>query len=218
MVYDLVKNIDNKLSSKLNYIVTTPTGYTKEEKLPLIVFLHGAGERGDDINKLKIYCVPKLFCNDQDYNGERVITLSPQCPSYNYTWYDFKLDVIDLINSVAEEYNVDKDRISLCGISMGGFGTWEIAMQVPNMFSAIAPICSGGMSWRTWSLTKLPIRVYHGRRDDVVPFAYSELMVNAIKAQGGNVEFTAYDDLSHNCWDRAFEESDLIHWLANSKK
>ena len=215
MVQDFSKKIDNKLSPKLNYSVTTPTNFSKEEKLPLIVFLHGAGERGDDINKVKVYCVPKLFGNNPDL--ERVVTLSPQCP-YNYTWYDFKWDVIELIEDVVKEYNIDSDRVTLCGISMGGFGTWEIAMQVPQMFAAIAPICSGGMSWRTWSLTKLPIRVYHGRRDDVVPFVYSELMVNAIRAQGGNVDFIAYDDLSHNCWDRAFEESDLINWLANAKK
>ena len=215
MVYDLVKQIDSKLSTKLNYTITTPTNFSKEEKLPLIVFLHGAGERGDDINKVKVYCVPKLFGKNQDM--ERVVTLAPQCP-YNLTWYDFKWDVISLIEDVIKEYNIDENRVSLTGISMGGFGTWEIAMQVPHMFSAIAPICSGGMSWRAWALTKLPIRVYHGRRDSVVPFVYSELMVNAIKAQGGNVEFIAYDDLDHNCWDRAYEETDLIGWLAGSSR
>ena len=215
MVQDFVKKIDSKLSPKLNYSVTTPTNFSKEEKLPLIVFLHGAGERGDDIDKVKVYCIPKLFCKNQDL--ERVVTLSPQCPC-EYTWYDFKWNVIDLINDVIEEYNIDKDRVTLCGISMGGFGTWEIALQAADMFAAIAPLCSGGMSWRSWYLRNTPIRVYHGKRDDVVPFAYSELMVNAIKAQGGNVEFIAYEDLSHNCWDRAFEESDLIHWLANAKK
>ncbi|MBQ8344015.1 MAG: dienelactone hydrolase family protein [Clostridia bacterium] len=215
MVQDFVKKIDSKLSPKLNYSVTTPTNFSKEEKLPLIVFLHGAGERGDDIDKVKVYCIPKLFGKNQDL--ERVVTLSPQCPC-EYTWYDFKWNVIDLINDVIEEYNIDKDRVTLCGISMGGFGTWEIALQAADMFAAIAPLCSGGMSWRSWYLRNTPIRVYHGKRDDVVPFAYSELMVNAIKAQGGNVEFIAYEDLSHNCWDRAFEESDLIHWLANAKK
>jgi len=217
MVQHLIKKLDSKLSPKLNYILTTPTNYSKEERLPLIVFLHGAGERGDDIEKLKVYCVPKLFCKDQDYNGERVITLSPQCP-LELTWYDFKWDVIELINEIADEYNVDRDRITLTGISMGGFGTWEIGLQASHMFAAIAPLCSGGMSWRAWYLSRIPIRVYHGKLDDVVPFAYSELMVDAIKAQGGNVDFIAYDDLSHNCWDRAYEESDLIHWLASAKR
>ncbi len=203
--------------SRLKYILTAPTDFDKSESLPMIVFLHGAGERGDDLEKLKAHCIPKLFTLDQDYASTRVITISPQCPQ-EYTWYDYKWDVISLIDEVAEEYNVDKDRISLCGISMGGFGTWEIALQVPEKFSAIAPICGGGMSWRAWYLRNTPIRVYHGRRDDIVPICMSETMVNAIRLQGGNVEFTIYDDLAHDCWTRAFEQTDLIPWLANSKK
>ena len=203
-------------AKRLNYILTAPNDVKEGEKLPLIVFLHGAGERGDDVEKLKVYCVPKLFTKNEEH--VRAYTLSPQCPAHPFTWYDFKNEVMALIDEIIAQNQIDPKKVSLCGISMGGFGTWEIAMQVPHMFAAIAPICSGGMSWRSWALTKLPIRVYHGRRDDVVPFVYSELMVNAIRAQGGNVDFIAYDDLSHNCWDRAFEGSDLINWLANAKK
>lgn len=201
----------------LNYILTTPTGFDKSERLPLLVFLHGAGERGDDLELLKAHAIPKLFTNNQDYGGLRVITLSPQCPQER-TWYDYKWEVISLIKSVAEEYNVDESRISLCGISMGGFGTWEISLQVPELFSAIAPVCGGGMNWRAWYVRNLPIRVYHGRLDDIVPLSQSEAMVNSIRLQGGNVEFTIYDDLGHCCWERAFEHTDLISWLVNSKK
>ena len=96
---------------------------------------------------------------------------------------------------------------------MGGFGTWEMAMTY-SKFYKIAPLCGGGMNWRAWALN-MPIRVYHGRRDDVVPLSQSEAMVNSVKQQGGSVEFTIYDDLSHNCWDRAFEETDLIEWLVD---
>ncbi|MBQ8162833.1 MAG: dienelactone hydrolase family protein [Clostridia bacterium] len=204
-------------TEKLKYILTTPTDFDKKnESLPLIVFLHGSGERGDDIEKLKVYCIPKIFTKDPD--TERAITLSPLCHSER-TWFDYKWHVIKLIDDIADEYNVDKDRITLCGISMGGFGTWEIAMTVPEKFAAIAPICGGGMSWRAWYLRNMPIRVYHGAKDDIVPLQYSEIMVNAIKAQGNNnIELTVYDDLSHPCWDRAFEKTDLVKWLATSKK
>ena len=203
-------------ATTLKYILTLPTDFSKEEKLPLIVFLHGAGERGDDLQKLKIYAIPKLFCNDCDYNGTRVITLSPLCPD-GITWYDLKKEVFSLIESVCSEYNVDRENISLCGVSMGGFGTWEIAMTRPDMFSKIAPICGGGVNWRACQL-KMPIRAFHGALDNVVPVEMSEIMVNEVLASGGNVEFTVYDDLSHNCWDRAFEETDLIRWLASPKK
>lgn len=204
------------LSTQLNYILTSPDDVKENERLPLIVFLHGAGERGDDINMVKIYCVPKLFTNDVNYKGLRAYTLSPQCP-HNTTWIDYKKELLNLIDYIVANNNIDKNRVSLCGISMGGFGTWEMAMTYPDRFYKIAPLCGGGMNWRAWALN-MPIRVYHGRRDDVVPFCQSEAMVNSIKANGGNVEFTAFDDLSHNCWDRAFEETDLIEWLADYNK
>ena len=197
-------------TTSLNYILTCPEDLRAGEKLPLIVFLHGAGERGDDIKLVQIYCVPKLFVNDQNY--KRAYTLSPQCP-HNTTWIDYKKELMSLIDFAIENNQIDSERVSLCGISMGGFGTWEMAMTYPNRFYKIAPLCGGGMNWRAWSL-KMPIRVYHGRLDDVVPLCQSEAMVNSVKAQGGTVEFTIYDDLSHNCWDRAFEQTDLIEWLA----
>ena len=201
-------------AKQLNYILTAPSDIKEGEKLPLIVFLHGAGERGDDIEKLKVYCIPKLFTANEEHAGVRAYTLSPQCPAWPFTWYDFKNEVMALIDEVISNNQIDPKRVSLCGISMGGFGTWELAMTYPERFAKIAPLCSGGMSWRAWMI-KMPVRVYHGKRDDVVPFAYSELMVNAVRASGGNVEFVAFDDLSHNCWDRAFEETDLIKWLAD---
>ena len=198
-------------TTALNYILTAPDDIQPGEKLPLIVFLHGAGERGDDIKLVQIYCVPKLFVANPCHNGIRAYTLSPQCP-HNKTWIDYKKELISLIDTVASSNQVDTERISLCGISMGGFGTWEMAMTYADRFYKIAPLCGGGMNWRAWAL-KMPIRVYHGKLDDVVPICQSEAMVNSIKIQGGDVDFIVYDDLSHNCWDRAFEKTDLIEWL-----
>ncbi|MBP3494819.1 MAG: dienelactone hydrolase family protein [Clostridia bacterium] len=203
-------------TTPLGYILTMPDDIKEGERLPLIIFLHGAGERGDDINKVKIYCVPKLFTQNSTHNGIRAYTLSPQCP-YNTTWCDYKKELIALIDETIEKYNIDKTNVSLTGISMGGFGTWEMAMTYPDRFSKIAPLCGGGMNWRAWALT-MPIRVYHGKRDSTVPISQSEAMVNSVRACGGNVEFTAYDDLDHNCWDRAYEKTDLISWLVSNEK
>lgn len=201
----------NLEATGLNYILTCPDDIKEGEKLPLIVFLHGAGERGDDIKAVQIYCVPKLFVANPCHGGIRAYTLSPQCP-HNTTWIDYKRELMALIDSVIDGNQIDRTRVSLCGISMGGFGTWEMAMTYSDRFYKIAPLCGGGMNWRAWSL-KMPIRVFHGRCDDVVPICQSEAMVNSVKQQGGNIEFTVYDDLSHNCWDRAFEKTDLIEWL-----
>lgn len=211
------KTVSTKIdTTPLGYILTSPDDVKPDEKLPLIVFLHGAGERGDDINKLKVYCIPKLFTQNNEHLGIRAYTLSPQCP-LNTTWIDYKKELISLIDEISEKYNVDKGLVSLCGISMGGFGTWELALTYPEYFHKIAPLCGGGMNWRAWAL-KMPIRVYHGKRDDVVPISQSEAMVNSLRIQGASVEFTVFDDLSHNCWDRAFEETDLIKWLVTAEK
>ena len=156
--------------------------------------------------------MPKLFTANPDYKNLKAFTVSPQCP-VEKTWIDFKTELFDLIDEICENYPIDKKRISLCGISMGGFGTWELALSQASRFYKIAPLCGGGMNWRAWYVKDLPIRVYHGRRDDIVPLSQSEAMVDSIKKQGGSVEFIIYDDLSHNCWDRAFEETDLIEWL-----
>lgn len=212
----MIQYLENEKAT-LKYILTAPTDFDGSESLPMIVFLHGAGERGNDLEKIKAHGIPKLFSKNENYEGIRAITISPQCPEER-TWYDFKWDVISLIDEVADKYNVDKSKISLCGISMGGFGTWEIALQIPEKLFKIAPICGGGMSWRAWYLRNTPIRVYHGGLDNIVPLCMSEVMVNAIREQGGNVEFTIYEDLYHDCWTRAFEQTDLIAWLAGLEK
>lgn len=201
-----------KKTMELGYILTSPSNINENEKYPLIVFLHGAGERGDNLDLLKCYCIPKLFCANSDYQGLKAFTLSPQCPTEK-TWIDFKDELFSLIDEICESYPIDRSRVSACGISMGGFGTWELALTEPQRFYKIAPLCGGGMNWRAWYVKDIPIRVYHGKLDDIVPISQSEAMVNSVKLQGGNVEFIVYDDLSHNCWDRAFEKTDLIKWL-----
>ncbi|MBQ7353650.1 MAG: prolyl oligopeptidase family serine peptidase [Clostridia bacterium] len=198
-------------TSELGYILTSPDNIKEGEKLPLIVFLHGAGERGNDLEKLKVYCIPKLFTKNQEHNGIRAYTLSPQCPE-NTTWIDYKKELVALIDKVICENNIDDKMVSLCGISMGGFGTWELALTYPYKFHKIAPLCGGGMNWRAWAIN-MPVRAFHGKLDDVVPISQSEAMVNSLRVQGKDVELIVYDDLSHNCWDRAFEQTDLIEWL-----
>ena len=207
-----IYSFENKRIEKFNYLLHIPKD-APEEGLPLIVALHGAGERGNDLEKLKVYCVPKLFTQNQEYNGIRAYTLSPQCP-HNTTWIDYKRELVALIDKVVYENQIDPKMVSLCGISMGGFGTWEMALTYPDKFHKIAPLCGGGMNWRAWAIN-MPVRVFHGKLDDVVPISQSEAMVNSLRVQGKDVEFIVYDDLSHNCWDRAFEETDLINWLVD---
>ena len=150
------------MSSEVNFgaTVTTPTGFDPEkESLPMIVFLHGAGERGEDLSIVNKVGLPKYFTADPDYKGLRVITLSPQCPDYT-VWNDVSLQLFQFILKAAKAYNADMDRISVTGLSMGGFGTWEMVISHPDFFSAAAPICGGGMDWRIPSFLPTPIRAF----------------------------------------------------------
>lgn len=202
----------------ISYQMTVPTGFDPEkESLPMIVFLHGAGERGNDLEKVKVHGIPKLFGKDPDWGGLRVITLSPQCPE-GIIWDNLVLPLKKLIEEIAEETNADRSRITLTGLSMGGFGTWQMICTYPEMFAAAAPICGGGLSWRTGVLTEMPIRVFHGDADDVVPLCYSQLMTDAVNKAGGNAELTVYPGVGHNSWEPAYEQTDLIQWLAAQQR
>ena len=206
----------------LHGIVTLPTGYDPagEETLPMIVFLHGSGESGDgskeQIRRVFAHGIPKYFRKNPDYQGLRVITLSPQCPD-GLTWNDLTLQLKDFIDAAAQRYGADKTRISLTGLSRGGFGTWSMACAFPEAFWRLAPICGGGVSWRADErFAGKPIRVFHSVDDDSVPFECSVDMVRSASAAGADVTFTAYTKEGHGCWNRAYEEGDLIEWLAGA--
>ncbi len=204
---------------QMHYLLTTPTDHDPaKEKLPLIVFLHGVGERGDDAKKLAAHGIPKYFTADQDYHGLRVMTLSPQCPM-GFVWANLTRELKELITTVAAQVNADPDRITITGLSMGGFGTWEMICCYPDLFAAAGPICGGGLPWRLGGLTHFPpIRAYHGQEDTVVPPQFSVNMVEGVKKLGGQVELTLYPGVPHNSWTRTYEETDLIDWLAGACK
>jgi len=211
-----------EVCGKMAGIVTTPTGFDPAaEKLPVIVFLHGAGERGDgspaEIEKVKIHGIPKYFCADPDYKGLRVITLSPQCPD-NMVWNHLVYPLMQWIRETVQMLNGDEDRISITGLSMGGFGSWDMLMTFPEAFSCGAPVCGGGLSWRAASLKGMKIRVFHGLDDGAVPFGNSMEMVAAARKSGADVTLTAYDKVGHGSWLPAYGETDLIEWLAAQRR
>lgn len=206
---------DRKETGKaFSYLLSLPENFDKEkERLPMIVFLHGAGERGDWPQMLTANGIPKIT---QETSPVRAIIFSPQClPGriWNTQVYPLK----ELIDEIAAEYNADPDRISVTGLSMGGFGTWEMGLSFPDAFSALAPICGGGTSWRC-DLLKMPIRAFHGTDDQTVPVRNSIEMVDAVKANGGNADLVLYHMVGHDCWTRTYEQTDIIEWLIQQKR
>ncbi len=198
----------------LTYIVTTPEDWDPQtETLPLLVFLHGSGERGNTPELLRsFYGVPRLFEENPTHRGLRVITLSPLCPP-EYIWNNLTLALRELIDTVADKYKADRRRITVTGCSMGGFGTWELICAFPDLFAAAAPICGGGLTWRASSLKAMPIRAFHGGADSVVPLLYSQMMTDAVNAAGGHAELTVFPGVDHDSWVPTYRDTDVLEWL-----
>ncbi len=187
----------------------------KSEKPALIIHLHGAGERGsggDDLEKVLLHGFPNIV-NDQ--NLKNAVLVMPQCPAETF-WAARVESLGKFIEEMILMFDADKNRICLCGLSMGGFGTWYTAMAYPDLFAAIAPCCGGGMPWYAKSL-KMPIRAFHGLDDTVVLPNQSIDMANALKDWHPDFKLTLYEGVGHDSWDKAFSE-ELLSWLLSKSK
>lgn len=199
----------------LNYLLYLPKKYEKAEtkKWPLVVFLHGAGERGSDIKKVKSWGPPRLVEKGRDFP---FVMIAPQCPNGGFWNIDH---LLQLIKSTIKKHNIDEDRVYLTGLSMGGFGSWALAAKAPEMFAAVAPVCGGGDPRTASKLKDLPIWVFHGDADRVVPISGSQKMVDAIKDAGGEkVKFTIYEGVDHNSWTATYENEELYEWFLRNKR
>jgi predicted peptidase len=198
---------------KANYLVYLPDDYAdSKEDFPLILFLHGAGERGDDIRLVELQGPRKLVAKEG--KSFPFVIVCPQCPEGNWWSSGPQLDVLTtLLDDITENYHIDKDRVYLTGLSMGGYGTWSLAWAYPERFAAIAPICGGGNRWDARRIAQLPVWVFHGAKDQVVSIEKFEIMVNAIKEAGGNVEFTIYPEAGHDSWTETYNNPELYEWF-----
>ena len=197
----------------LGYTVFLPESFSKDTAYPLILSLHGAGERGngaDELEKATDIGLGKYIKLGQ--MRVNAIVFCPQCPK-DRVWNQLIFDTRELLLKIADEYGADKKKISVTGMSMGGFGTWEMGMQFPELFSALAPICGGGMAWRTPALKGKPIWAFHGDADNVVAISNSMDMVNGARKNGADVKFTIFNNVMHNSWDPAYLDTKVIDWL-----
>ncbi len=199
---------------KFDYLLFLPEGYDKADKRwPLILFLHGAGERGNNLEKVKIHGPPKIVETKKDFP---FIVVSPQCPNRRGGWDAEALNA--LLKDITAQYKVDRDRIYLTGLSMGGYGTWRLGAAHPEWFAALVPICGGGDPREIGRLTHIPIWVFHGAKDQAVPLKRSEEMVEAIKKAGGNVKLTVYPEAGHDSWTETYNNPELYKWLLEHKR
>ncbi|MEY2408614.1 MAG: hypothetical protein QOF48_1284 [Verrucomicrobiota bacterium] len=209
---------------RARYLLFTPKGYEAKAKRewPLMLFLHGAGERGTNLQKVAVHGPPKLVKSRRDFP---FILVSPQCPD-NETWSNEVL--LALLDDVIAAHRVDTNRIYLTGLSMGGFGSWSLALRYPERFAAVAPVCGGGNTLdvllasrkNTLALKALPFWVFHGAKDPVVKLDESERMVKSLKAVGvKEIEFTIYPEAEHDSWTETYANEKLYDWfLAHERK
>lgn len=199
---------------KINYLLYQPADYEadKDKKWPVLIFLHGSGERGDDLERVKIHGPPMQVSKGKELP---FIVVSPQCPQRQY--WDAQL-LSKMLDEVIAKNRVDESRIYLTGLSMGGFGTWDWASREPKRFAAIVPICGGGNTLFARRIKDIPTWVFHGAKDTSVPLSESEQMVEAMKKAGGNPKFTVYPDLEHDSWTRTYDNPELYQWLLEQKR
>lgn len=211
------KTLDKQVTVRLNYLLYLPEGYEqdKDKKWPLILFLHGAGERGDDLEKVKIHGPPKLVEQKNRPFEFPFILVSPQCPADSW-WEPFSLNV--LLDEIQANYRIDVDRVYLTGLSMGGFGTWDLAMRYPERFAAIAPICGGGNPLMAFRMRNLPVWVFHGDADPVVSVALSDTMVEALTRVKADVKYTRYEGVRHDAWTETYANPELYKWFLSHRR
>ncbi|MDZ4288307.1 MAG: prolyl oligopeptidase family serine peptidase [Prosthecobacter sp.] len=198
------------------YLLSLPDGYEKaaDKTWPLIVFLHGAGERGDDLELLKKHGPPKLLAAGKKFGA---IIASLQCEP-KQIWNPHGVKAVT--DHLAATLRVDRDRIYLTGLSLGGFGTWETAMEYPQTYAAIAPICGGaGVRWTMAERIKhLPAWIFHGDADKAVPVENSNKIHDALKKVGAPVKLTIYPGVAHDSWTTTYDNPEFWEWLLAQKR
>ena len=203
-----------EIKIQMHYLLHLPQSYgeDKAKKWPVIVFLHGSGERGTDLNLVKVHGPPKLVAKDSDFP---FIVVSPQCPA-EQRWTPFVLS--GMLDSVIAKYAVDQERIYLTGLSMGGFGTWDWAVAEPHRFAALVPICGGGDPRTATKIMHIPAWVFHGAKDTGVPLKGSQDMVLALEKAGGKPKFTVYPEAGHDSWTETYNNPELYKWLLEQQR
>lgn len=222
------KLIFEKGGDSIPYRLLKPVNPQALERFPLIIFLHGSGERGSD-NEAQIKHIKNLVLDTKNRGKYPCYVLAPQCPK-NGLWAEHNKGgsvkshptkpmqlVIQLIEQISKEYPIDLSRVYVTGVSMGGYGTWDLLARYPEKFAAGVPVCGGGDERTASKLAEIPIWAFHGALDDIVSPRQSRTMIQAIQKAGGKPGYTEYPDIKHESWVPAYQEPHLLPWLFKQK-
>lgn len=226
------KTYTNDAGKTLPFRLLKPENYDPKKKYPLVIFLHGAGERGKDNTAQLIHGVPE-FAKEENRKKYPCFLIAPQCPKdekwsvvdWRKSFVKFSKEpsgpgslVLQLIAGMQHEYSIDPKRIYLTGLSMGGYGTWDLLARRPDLFAAAVPVCGGGDPATAKKIAKIPVWVFHGDKDEAVKVERSREMVKALKAAGGHPKYTEYPGVGHASWVPAYKDPAMMKWLFAQKK
>lgn len=189
------------------YLSYEPENYDSNKETDLLIFLHGAGERGTNLDSVKVHGPPKQIENGKNFD---CLVLAPQCP-LGVWWDEDRLE--ETLRSYMSNHKINPRKIYLTGLSMGGYATWKWSCKHPEHFAAIAPICGGGDPENASAIKDMPIWAFHGAKDMVVNISESQAMIDALIALGANPKFTIYPDADHDSWTETYDNPEFYEWL-----
>lgn len=215
---------------QLPYVIARPANWSAKKKYPLLVFLHGAGERGTDNQRQLTWGRAWM---EQAVTQYQAVVVAPQCPGncrwaevdWNRPAHDMPADMsrpmrdlFELLPSIEKECAIDPARRYVAGISMGGYGTWDALCRRPDYFAAAVPICGGADEKQAKAIAKIPVWTFHGDSDGAVPVVRSRNIVEALKKAGGKPKYTEYPGVGHDSWNNAFADPQLLKWLFEQRR
>lgn len=202
-----MSSISQNRICKLNYLRFEPADFSENKKYPLIIHFHGAGSRGDNVEILKNQSIMQYANDTKDFP---FVMFLPQCSAN--TWFDLFEQLKAFVKTVVALPYVDKNKVFLSGVSMGGYASWQMLMSEPDIFRKAVICCGGGMYWNAARI-KTSVWAFHGTDDPIVFFEESEKMVNAVNRTGGNAKLTEYKGIGHNCWEKTYSNPEIYKWL-----
>jgi predicted peptidase len=215
----------SRTGGSMPYVLFVPSQYDGKTALPLVLWLHGGGVRGDDPKQILAFGDqngPLFFARADNQRSHPAFVLAPQCPRDRY-WSDPEGETremkiaLQILDDVRRRYRVDARRLYVAGISMGGYGVWDVIVRHPELFAAALPMCGGGDPTRAGGI-RTPVWAFHGREDELVSVQESRRMIEAMRAAGLRPRYSEYPGVEHNVWHRAFQEPDLLDWLFKQRR
>lgn len=226
------RTYSDNTGAKLHYRLLKPHQQEADAQYPLVVFLHGAGERGDDNDAQLVHGV-REFARAEARKKYPCFLIAPQCPS-GKRWVEVDWSsrshslpkqpshpmrlTLELVESIQKELPIDARRIYITGLSMGGYGVWDALARKPKLFAAAVPVCGGADLNTAKTVREIPVWMFHGDQDNAVPVGRSRDMAAALKKAGGHPKYTEYRGVGHNSWDSAYRDADMFAWLFAQKR